>query len=540
MFVVLLRLQQTSGQQGIGIKMRNNQPVTQREVPMPDNVELVSSTDLKGIITEANQAFVDISGFGRSELIGSPHNLVRHPDMPAAAFADLWHTLKSGRAWMGIVKNRCKNGDYYWVDAFVTPVFEHGKVVGYESVRRNPKREFVERAERAYRDVQRGTGSARWRPSLLARLLAAAVAAVLVTALAAWWFSGSAAALYAALFGVALATLLLPWCWRPVQALLQRDRGYLPPALMQFIYSGRRDELGQLQTELHWHALRLLTVLGRVNHESDLLHRSAQAANDRVNDTLRQVQQQQAETEQIATAVNEMSSAIAEVARHAEDAANFTGQAMAVVLRNREIMLDAAEQIRALATQMDNAASSVNELDQHSVAIGSVIATIRGIADQTNLLALNAAIEAARAGEQGRGFSVVADEVRNLASKTAQSTAEIHRTIEQLQSGAKHAVELMRTSMEKADHTAERTGSLEQSLAEIAQTVSQINDRSGSIAAAAEEQRTVTEDIDRRIVRIANLANETTVSTQKLADETHEVQHMADEMSELVRRFRND
>lgn len=520
--------------------MRNNQPVSQREVHMQDGQELVSATDLKGIIRTANDAFVAISGFSRDELIGAPHNLVRHPDMPSAAFDDLWRTIKAGRGWMGIVKNRCKNGDHYWVDAFVTPVFEHGKVIGYESVRRKPNREHVERAEHAYRDLQRGTGAASWRPGLLVQLLAAAVVAVLVTALAAWWFSGSAATLFAAVLGVVVAAMLLPWCWQPVRALLQRDRGYQPPALMQFIYSGRRDEIGQLQTELHWHALRLLTVLGRVSHESDLLHRSAQLANDRVNDTLLQVQQQQAETEQIATAVNEMSSAIAEVARHAEDAANFTGQAMTVVLRNRQVMLDAAEQIRALASQMDNAASSISELDQHSAAIGSIIATIRGIADQTNLLALNAAIEAARAGEQGRGFSVVADEVRSLASKTALSTAEIQRTIEQLQLGAKHAVELMRTSMEKADHTAERTGSLEQSLAEIAQTVSQINDRSGSIAAAAEEQRTVTEDIDRRIVHIANLANETTASTEKLAAETHEVQHMADEMSELVRRFRND
>ncbi|HEX4909958.1 MAG TPA: PAS domain-containing methyl-accepting chemotaxis protein [Permianibacter sp.] len=520
--------------------MRNNQPVTQREVAMRDNVELVSSTDLKGIITAANQAFVDISGFGREELLGAPHNLVRHPDMPAAAFADLWQTVKAGRPWMGIVKNRCKNGDHYWVDAFVTPVFEHGKVVGYESVRRKPKREYVERAERAYRAMQLGEKPVPQRPGLLARLLAATFTSVLVTALVAWWFSGSAAALYAGGFGLALAALLLPWCWQPLRVLLQRDRGYLPPDLMQYIYSGRSDEVGRLATEMHWQEMRLLTVLGRVTHESELLHRSALTANGRVNDTLQQVQQQQVETEQIATAVNEMSAAIAEVARHAEDAASFTGQAMSVVSRNRQVMLDAAEQIRALATQMDNAASSVSELDQHSAAIGSVIATIRGIADQTNLLALNAAIEAARAGEQGRGFAVVADEVRNLASKTAQSTAEIQRTIEQLQTGAKRAVELMRASMEKADHTAERTGSLEQSLAEIALTVTQINDRSGSIAAAAEQQRTVTEDIDRRIVHIANLANATTASTQKLADETHDVQHMADEMSELVRRFRNN
>ena len=517
--------------------MRNNQPVTQREVLMRDQQELVSSTDTRGIIRAANDAFVAISGYSREELIGAPHNLVRHPDMPPAAFEDLWRTIKAGRAWMGIVKNRCKNGDHYWVDAFVTPVFEKGQVVGYESVRRKPSREHVERAERLYRNLQTGQSTGQRRPGLQVSIGLAAAAALLISMLLALAMGAGTAALVGTAIGFVAVGALMPLLLRPLRQLLQRDRGYQPPPLMVQIYSGRNDEIGRLETELHWQTLRMQTVLGRVTHESDMLRNSAVVANERVNETLTQVQRQQLETEQIATAVTEMSTAIAEVARHAEDAASFTGEAMSVVSRNRQVMLEAAVQIRSLAEQMDSATSSVSELDQHSAAIGSVVSTIRGIAEQTNLLALNAAIEAARAGDQGRGFAVVADEVRNLASKTAQSTAEIQRTIEQLQVGAKRAVELMRSSMEKADLTAEQTGALEQSLAEISQAVSQINDRSNSIAAAAEEQRTVTEDINQRVVRIADLSHSTTDTTNQLATETHDVQHMADEMSGLVRRF---
>ncbi|NQD36539.1 methyl-accepting chemotaxis protein [Permianibacter sp. IMCC34836] len=519
--------------------MRNNQPVTQREVMMRDGQELVSATDSRGIITTANEAFVAISGYSSEELIGAPHNLVRHPDMPTAAFEDLWRTIKAGRAWMGIVKNRCKNGDHYWVDAFVTPVFEKGQVVGYESVRRTPRREYVERASQLYRELQLAQRSRRWRPGFAARIVLGNAAALLISLLVVLLLGDGAAILIGTAAGFATLAVLLPMLLAPLRALVQQDRGYAPNPLMVQIYSGRNDEIGRLQTEMHWQEMRMLTVLGRVTHESNLLHHSASIANSRVNDTLQQVERQQQETEQIATAVTEMSAAIAEVARHADDAASYTSTATDVVSRNRQVMLDAAGQIRALASQMENAASSVSELDQHSAAIGSVVATIRGIADQTNLLALNAAIEAARAGEQGRGFAVVADEVRNLASKTAQSTSEIQRTIEQLQVGAKRAVELMRTSMEQADRTAEQTGSLEQSLAEISQTVTQINDRSSSIAAAAEEQRTVTEDINQRVVRIADLANATTEATNQLASETHDVQHMADEMSSLVRRFQS-
>lgn len=115
--------------------MKNNQPVTQREVAFPPNAYLVSRTDLKGVITYANDAFVNISGFSRDELIGKSHNLVRHPDMPMAAFKELWTTVQSGMPWRGLVKNRCKNGDFYWVEAFVVPLKKNGQVVGYMSVR---------------------------------------------------------------------------------------------------------------------------------------------------------------------------------------------------------------------------------------------------------------------------------------------------------------------------------------------------------------------------------------------------------------------
>ena len=130
--------------------MKNNQPVTQREVSFSTDTYLVSRTDLKGIITQANDAFVEISGFSREELIGSNHNMVRHPDMPMAAFEDLWKTVKSGLPWRGLVKNRCKNGDFYWVEAFVVPLKENGRITGYMSVRTPASREKRAAAEAAY------------------------------------------------------------------------------------------------------------------------------------------------------------------------------------------------------------------------------------------------------------------------------------------------------------------------------------------------------------------------------------------------------
>ena len=131
--------------------MRMNMPVTNVEVPLTDATLIVSKTDLKGQLTYVNRDFLEISGFTESELIGQPHNIVRHPDMPAEAFEDLWRTLKDGRPWIGLVKNRCKNGDYYWVEAHATPLLENGQVTGYMSVRKKPNRQTVEDTERIYR-----------------------------------------------------------------------------------------------------------------------------------------------------------------------------------------------------------------------------------------------------------------------------------------------------------------------------------------------------------------------------------------------------
>ena len=153
--------------------MRINMPLSGRERSFPTDYRLVSTTDTKGLITYCNDEFVEVSGYSREELIGSPHNLVRHPHMPAVVFGHMWEYLKAGKNWMGIIQNRCKNGDHYWVNAYVTPILEDGRVVGYESVRVRPEAEQVRRAEALYARLNQGraAASAGERVGVAARFL---------------------------------------------------------------------------------------------------------------------------------------------------------------------------------------------------------------------------------------------------------------------------------------------------------------------------------------------------------------------------------
>ncbi|MDP8566989.1 methyl-accepting chemotaxis protein [Methylophilus aquaticus] len=151
--------------------MKTNLPVTQHEVELKEGASIVSKTDLKGAITYVNREFLEVSGFAEFELLGKNHNIIRHPDMPPAAFEDLWRTVKAGNPWNGMVKNRCKNGDYYWVEANVAPVREGHTLVGYMSVRTKPSRQQIAQAEKNYQQMREGKATQpAWHARLIARL----------------------------------------------------------------------------------------------------------------------------------------------------------------------------------------------------------------------------------------------------------------------------------------------------------------------------------------------------------------------------------
>ncbi|EKE77864.1 PAS domain-containing methyl-accepting chemotaxis protein [Gallaecimonas xiamenensis] len=514
--------------------MRQNLPVTGKERTFSPNTKLISTTDLSSHISHCNDAFVAVSGYSRDELIGQPHNLVRHPDMPSAVFKVMWEHLKAGKPWMGLVKNRCKNGDHYWVNAYVTPITEQGRLVGYESVRSCPSREQVARAEALYRRIRDGRPPSAWHlePQLLGLGLGLALSGGLY---ATGWPGASELALLATLAGYGL------WSRLQRNAIFRELSALLPAAFSHKVavlsYTANDPLLGNLKVKILSTQAHLDTVLTRIRDAATEVARQSVLGLNQSEQSAEQMQRQQRETEQVAAAMHQMTTTIGEVSSHVQATAGKAEEANRLAEQGRRVAGTTRSAIGKLKVSVDDIGQAVTALSAQSNSIASAAQMIEQIADQTNLLALNAAIEAARAGEQGRGFAVVADEVRQLARRTQESTQQIHQIISELTLKARQAVASAETGCTDAEQGLEQVEEAESMLLGISEAVGSIADMSMQMATAVEEQAHVAEEVNRQVVTIASLADTSLTEAKASAGTVRHLRDVSDRLEELVVRF---
>ena len=298
------------------------------------------------------------------------------------------------------------------------------------------------------------------------------------------------------------------------------------------------DEIGAVANAFNSMLKKVHDSIAQVSKASHELAEVSTRVSSVSEETVEGVMEQRSETDQVATAMNEMTATVQEVAQNASQTAEASQNADQAAKEGAYIATEAMGGIESLMNEIRRASEVIQRLDNKSNDIGSVLDVIRGIAEQTNLLALNAAIEAARAGEHGRGFAVVADEVRTLASRAHESTQEIHEMIEGLQGGAKEAVQAMEHASEGAQSGSEQVEQAAEQLAAIAGEVGSITDMNTQIATAAEEQSKVADEINRNVTTISEIADKTSEGAKQTSQVSEDLVKLAKQMEELVGRFK--
>jgi len=511
---------------------RRGHKIIDEEVFFDESEQLVSITDTRGIITYANEYFCKVAGYTQEELHRKNHNIVRHPDMPKAAFKDLWVELEAGNHWQGIVKNLCKDGRYYWVNAYVTPLYEKGVLCGYQSVRVKPSDDLKQKAAAAYKAINNNKLGMPEQQVYIIKKSVSVVASLFILATTfflagMFWGMLTLVAFLILFYSLYDELVVLP------RYISQQKVKYT--SICRGIYTdGKPTSVLEFRQSLY--QARIRTILGRTNDSLKVVSKVIAELNHGIADTNDKIIEQNSETEQIATSMNEMSTSITDVSENIVQTSDRVEHVNDECEKLKNLMAGSVSGISTLQEKVITAHSFSKELVDVVASINEQMSEIQGIADQTNLLALNAAIEAARAGEQGRGFAVVADEVRSLSGRTHIVSEGINESVRQVTSKLSDVEKLMAENITTSKSCVVSGQKVNESAENIHQQMLSISDLTTQVSAAAEQQSVVSDEVNQNVQRVAVLA-QALVDSDLLLKNINLLNHESSLLTKLANTF---
>ncbi|EMI70525.1 methyl-accepting chemotaxis protein [Leptospira noguchii] len=547
--------------------MRKNLPITNQEIKVPINSVLISRTDTKGKISYVSQDFANISGFSEEEMLGEPHNLIRHPDVPSEIFQEMWETIKNGNPWSGIIKNRAKSGDYYWVDATVTPVMSEGVISGYMSVRKKATQDQIQRAEVLFYQLK-NTKSFLWKlkegTQVLFKKLGLSGKIIVYSLLVfvpllfanfEWIRNGL---IVLPLLGVICGSIGILFLINTILNYRKEIREII--SIQKEIVSGNflmeipekkgSTEIFEIRSSLRVFVISIWGLLVQIKENFEKNQELYQYLSQSSEQFQSKTQNQAASVEETASASHQLSSTLDEIVRsiHLQstgltainDGIGKVNESIQNVSKSMDNLSFQTSSVKEKASQseetFEKAILAMNEIKEYSNGISNIIGIITSISEKTNLLSLNASIESARAGEAGKGFSVVAEEISKLASQTRNSIKDIVNLIDNTRKAVNLGAEKFQESLSIVKQLTDYIGEVNSSativraslfaqaekLGEIRKNTDQVNQLGGTVSESSGFQKTASDEISLSMQNIAE-------SSELIARTSGEIKQLVDE-----------